>query len=103
MMRPLPALTAVPLTLAGLLNLSCEGCSRAIREKALREHSVSMCGSVPHEAGSACATEVARRFHSCSPAFLEQKISSETYARCLGFVVSVTAAGTATATSAGSR
>jgi len=71
-------------------------CSKAIREKALREHSESMCRDVDHEAGTACATEVRRRFPRCSPGLLEHKISAETYARCLGFIIAPVASGSPT-------
>lgn len=68
------------------LALVCGGCSK-LQEKALREHSLSMCESVPHEAGASCSVEVSRRFAHCSPALLQHRVSSETYARCLGFLI----------------
>ena len=94
--HPLCRSSFTRLALAGALALVACGCSKAIREKALREHSEAMCGSVDHEAGTACATEVGRRFPRCSPGLLEHKISAEAYARCLGFIVAPVASASPT-------
>lgn len=77
------------------LALLCVGCSRPLRQRALKEHSLSMCSGVPHEAGASCAAEVSRRFERCSPALLDNRVTPETYARCLGFIIDASAAGPA--------
>jgi hypothetical protein len=71
----------------GMSLSACSGCSKGLQEKALHQHALDMCGTMTHQSGNSCRSEVERRFPQCSRPFLAKKISSEAYAECLGFVV----------------
>jgi hypothetical protein len=84
------------MVLVGLISTGCSRCSQAIQEKALRQYSREMCGTITHQSGNSCRSEVERRFPQCSRPFLANEVSSERYAECLGFVVARAPSGGST-------
>ena len=65
----------------------CSACSKKVRETALHQYALDLCGKMQHKSGSACRQDVESKFPRCSPSFLAQESSSEQFAECLGFAL----------------
>src|SRR5690606_34920884 len=66
----------------------CSSCVEHVTEKALRAWAVGLCEDFSHESGSACRSEVERRFPGCRPpvpAGGDDGYDVNAFMECLGF------------------
>ncbi len=83
MNRSIPVLA---IGIAAATSLSA-GCSSTARETALHSYALDLCKTTQHVSGNECPAQVDANFSRCSEPFLAQKITSEAFAECLGFVL----------------
>ena len=85
--RASPSVIGLLVTmLMGAMVSGCEGCSRKLQEKALKEFTLEMCDTQIHKSGPSCRTEVETRFPECVGPVLAKEIDFEAFAECLGFI-----------------
>jgi hypothetical protein len=75
------------------LGLIAGGCKQAasakqsVQEAALQKEALAMCGQLSHRSGEGCKSDVERNLPRCSAELLAKTITSEGFAKCVGFIL----------------